>query len=339
MKPSGSVRGSYRGSAEAARGASGAADYEQEEGLPSRTEILAFIAREREGLNGRPRAKIGKREIARAFNIRGGAKIALKRMLKDLEAEGAIERRRKSLHKPGLLPGVVLADFTLRDRDGDLIATPVEWSAEQGPAPTILVLAKARRKPAVPAPAPGDRALLRVEPFPGAEPGEPSYAGRVIKLLGRLKPQLIGIFRADQQGGGRVVPVEKKKIGRGELLIAPGDQGAACDGDLVAVDVLRAGRLGLPAAKVSERLGAIDTEKAISLIAIHTHQIPHVFGPEVIAEAERARPATMDDREDWRAIPLVTIDPEDAKDHDDAVHAERDPDPANPGGTWGTEGR
>ena len=42
--------------------------------------------------------------------------------------------------------------------------------------------------------------------------------------------------------------------------------------------------------KVRERLGALDSEKAISLIAIHSHQIPHVFRPEAIAEAERARP-------------------------------------------------
>jgi ribonuclease R len=301
------------------------------EALPSRADILAYIAREREGLDGRERGKIGKREIARAFNIKGGAKIALKRMLRDLEAEGAIERRRKTLHKPGLLPAVLVADVISRDRDGDLIAAPAEWDAGQGPKPTILVVARARQKPGAAA-APGDRALMRVEPVPGAGPGEPAYGGRIIKLLPRLRPQLLGIFRADRQGGGRVVPVDKKAIGRGELIIAPGDQGAACDGDLVAVDVLRTNRLGLPAAKVRERLGAIDTEKAISLIAIHAHQIPHVFGPEVIAEAERAKPVTMGRREDWRAVPFVTIDPEDAKDHDDAVHAERDANPANAGG-------
>src|SRR5262249_41721052 len=49
-------------------------------------------------------------------------------------------------------------------------------------------------------------------------------------------------------------------------------------------------------------------------------------------EAEAAKPATLEGREDWRNIPLVTIDPPDAKDHDDAVHAEPDPDPGNKGG-------
>jgi ribonuclease R len=304
--------------------------------LPSRADILAFIAREREALCGKAQGKIGKREIARAFNIKGAAKIALKRLLKDLESDGAIQRRHKNLHKPGVLPAIVLADVIARDRDGDLLAAPAEWDAAQGPAPKILLTIRARTnaggRPGAPAPAPGDRALIRVEPLSGAEPGEPAYTGRVVKLLPRSKAQLLGIFRASMGGGGRIVPVDKKNVNRGELSVGPGDEGAAHDGDLVAVEVLRTGRLGLPAAKVRERLGALDSEKAISLIAIHTHRIPHVFGPRVIAEVEQAKSASMAHREDWRAIPLVTIDPADAKDHDDAVHAERDPDPANPGG-------
>ncbi|MDQ6701813.1 MAG: ribonuclease R, partial [Pseudomonadota bacterium] len=248
--------------------------------LPSRADILAFIAREREVLGGKTRGKIGKREIARAFNVKGPARIALKRILKDLEADGAIERRRKSLHKPGLLPGVVLADMIARDRDGDLLAAPAEWDMGQGQAPQILVMAKARQKPGPPAPAPGDRALMRVELVPGAEPGEPAYTGRVVKLLPRAKTQVLGIFRSDPRGGGRIVPIDKKNVNRGELSVGLGDEGPARDGDLVAVEVLRNGRVGLPAAKVRERLGAFDNERAISLIAIHAHQIPHVFGRE-----------------------------------------------------------
>ena len=126
-------------SAEAATAAEGAA-------LPSRADILAFIAREREAMGGKAQGKIGKREIARAFNIKGADRIALKRLLKDLEAEGAIERRRKTLHKPGLLPAIVLADVIARDRDGDLLAAPAEWDIAQGPAPKILLTIRARAK-------------------------------------------------------------------------------------------------------------------------------------------------------------------------------------------------
>src|SRR5207237_8420341 len=73
-------------------------------------------------------------------------------------------------------------------------------------------------------------------------------------------------------------------------------------------------------------------EKAISLIAIHAHEIPQAFSPAGLVEAEDAKPTTLRGRDDWRDVPLVTIDPPDAKDHDDAVHAQADPDPNNKGG-------
>ena len=124
------------------------------------------------------------------------------------------------------------------------------------------------------------------------------------------------------------MPVDKKSLGR-ELNIPPGATLDAQDGDLIAAEVARSGRYGLPTARVKERLGSLKSERAVSLIAINAHGIPSVFGREVVAEAESARPATLAGREDWRDVPLVTIDPVDAKDHDDAVFARRDPDPAN----------
>ncbi len=295
--------------------------------LPTREDILSFLKREREAGAG----KIGKREIARAFAIKGADRIALKQMLKELEAEGAIERRRKVLHRPGTLPSVVLADITSRDKDGDLVAVPVEWDPEQGPVPKILLM-PSRQRPGAATPGIGDRALIRTEVLRDAAPNEPAYSGRVVKLLQRARTQVLGIYRADPRGGGRVVPIDKKNVGRGELFVAEGSEGSAQEGDLVAVDVMRGNRLGLPAAKVRERLGSLATEKAMSLIALHAHGIPNVFRPETIAETERARPASVAEREDWRAVPFVTIDPPDAKDHDDAVFAAPDPDPANHGG-------
>jgi ribonuclease R len=291
--------------------------------LPSREEILAFVGREQ-----RP-AKIGKREIARAFGIKGADRVALKNMLKKLEAEGAIERRRKQLHKAGQLPAVVLAEIAGRDSDGELIATPIEWDAEQGPTPKILIH-HGRRRPGMSVPGVGDRALIRTELRRDAGPREPAYDGRIIKLLDRAKSQMLGIYRTDSHGGGRVVPIDKRNINRGEFVVTEG--GEARDGDLVAVDVLRSGRLGLPAVKIRERLGSIATERAMSLIAVHAHGIPNQFRPEALSEAERAGAPPATAREDWRDMPLVTIDPADAKDHDDAVFARPDPNPENPGG-------
>jgi len=293
-----------------------------ETSLPSREDLVAFIS----SASG----KVGKREIARAFNVQGGDRIWLKQMLKDLEQAGVVDRRRKTVHKAGQLPPVVLADITSRDKDGELVATPAEWDAdEHGPVPTIIISLPRKPRPGAPVPGIGDRALLRVHPLKADDVHR--YSGRVVKIVAKQKAQVLGIFRALPNGGGRLVPVEKKAQGR-ELIINPGDEGEARDGDLVAATISKGGKYGLPHAKVRERLGSVQSEKAVSLIALYAHNIPHVFSREVLDEAEQAKPVTMDGREDWRDIPLVTIDPPDAKDHDDAVHAQPDDDPNNPGG-------
>ena len=158
-----------------------------------------------------------------------------------------------------------------------------------------------------------------------------AYRGRVIKVIDHAKTRVLGIFRKLPDGGGRLIPVDKKQAGR-ELNIAKADTGGAEDGDLVSVDLVRSRGFGLASGKVKERLGSLASEKAVSLIAIHAHEIPQAFSPAALREAEEAKPATLKGREDWRDVPLVTIDPPDAKDHDDAVHAEPDPDPNNKGG-------
>jgi ribonuclease R len=285
--------------------------------LPSRDELLAFI-RERSG-------KVGAREIARAFGAKNADRAALNRLLRQLADDGAIDRRRKRLHHAGSLPPVVLADVTGRDGDGELLARPTEWDEDAHGAPPVIRIVTPRRAHRSEVPGVGDRALLRIE-----KSGE-EISGRVIKLLDRAKSRVLGIFRGLPDGSGRLVPIDKKQLGR-ELAI-PADRAAgSSDGDLVAVDVSRSGRLGLPMASVIERLGSIKSERAVSLIAIHAHDIPHVFSRAVLDEAEAAQPATLAGREDWRDVPFVTIDPPDAKDHDDAVHAVPDPDPRNRGG-------
>ena len=286
--------------------------------LPSREELAAFI-RERSG-------KVGAREIARAFGAKNADRAALNRMLRELADAGEIDRRRKRLHHPGTLPPVVLADVTGRDADGELLARPTEWDeAAHGAPPVIRIVTPRRPRPGEVAGV-GDRALLRIE-----KSSEEETTARVIKLLDRAKHRVLGIFRGLPGGGGRLVPVDKKQLGR-EMAIPADRSGGAVDGDLVAVEVSRNGRLGLPMGSVIERLGSIKSERAISLIAIHSHDIPHVFSRTLLDEADAARPATLAGREDWRQVPFVTIDPPDAKDHDDAVHAVPDPDPRNAGG-------
>lgn len=291
-------------------------------GFPSREQLLAFI-KDNPG-------KAGTREIAKAFGLKNADRAELKRVLRHLADEGAVEKHRHKLHKPGTLPPVTLADVTGRDRDGEMLAIPTEWDEEaHGEAPKIRIATPRRPKPGEAAGI-GDRVLVRLEEL--REPDqEARYSGRIIKILTHAKKRILGIFRALPGGGGRLVPVDKKSLGR-ELSIAPGATMDAEDGELVAADLSKEGRFGLPTGRIKERLGSLKSERAVSLIAIHAHSIPNVFSNEALAEAAAAEPAGLKGREDWRKIPLITIDPADAKDHDDAVFAEPDRDPDNRGG-------
>lgn len=291
--------------------------------FPSQDAIVAFV-------RANPGKNIGTREIAREFGLKNADRIELKRILRELADAGTIAKQGKKIREPAALPPTVTADIVTRDRDGELIATPTEWDeAAHGATPRIRIHVPRRPLPGTAAGV-GDRALLRIEKIDN-DNGPVAYHGRIIKVLDNARARVLGIFRALPAGGGRLIPVDKKQAGR-ELNISKADSGGAEDGDLVSVDLLHSRGFGLASGKVKERLGSLATEKAVSLIAIHSHDIPQAFSREAIEESEAAKPATLQGREDWRAVPLVTIDPPDAKDHDDAVYAELDPDPNNKGG-------
>lgn len=281
--------------------------------LPSKTDILNWIA-QNPGLSA-------KRDIAKAFGIKGDQRIELKRLLKELEAEGALEKRRHSYRDSSKLPPVSLLVILPPDRQGDQWATPMDWEGE-GPAPKILYRAAKTDAPV----AEGDRILARLTEVKG---GDADCEARLIRKLGTNPQKILGIFRKEAEGG-RIVPIDKGqdkdwRVGRDFTLNAR-------DGELVEAEQSGRRGLGLPQAKILNRLGDPSAPKAVSLIAIHQHGIPDHFPDAVIAEADAAKPATAKGREDLRDLPLVTIDPIDARDHDDAVYAEPDTDPANPGG-------
>ncbi|MDE2379892.1 ribonuclease R [Bradyrhizobium sp.] len=290
-------------------------------GFPDRNAIVAFI-------KANP-GKVGTREIAREFGLKNAYRAELKRMLRELADEGTIKKKRRRISEPDSLPPTVLADITGRDSDGELIASPAEWDeVESGEPPKIRIHVPRRAAPGTAAGV-GDRALLRVERADETE--GPAYRGRIIKVIDRAKSRILGVFRSLPEGGGRLVPVDKKFADR-ELNIGRTETLGAEDGDLVSVDIVRSRGFGLASGRVKEKLGSVKSEKAISLIAIYAHDIPLQFSPAATREADVAEPANLRGREDWRDVPLVTIDPPDAKDHDDAVHAEADPDPSNKGG-------
>ncbi|RWB26955.1 MAG: ribonuclease R [Mesorhizobium sp.] len=283
---------------------------------PSRDEILRYIAENPD--------RSGKRDIAKAFALRGEDRIWLKDILRDLQDEGLLTKERKRLARVGALAHVAVLDIFGRDADGVLLAHPTE-AIGNGEPPVIAI--RVSRGGGGPTPGIGDRVLAKT--FPTDDATGPAYTGRVMKIFEKRTDAVLGVFRVLQDGTFRIEPVERRQP---ELVVDKEFQNGAKNGDLVEVEPARASRYGLPRAKVLAVLGSLTSEKAVSMIAIHAHDIPHVFPADVIAEAEAVKPATLAGREDWRELPLVTIDPADAKDHDDAVFAISDPDEKNPGG-------
>ncbi|MCV2872325.1 ribonuclease R [Defluviimonas sp. WL0050] len=282
--------------------------------IPSKTEILDWIA-DNPGLTA-------KRDIAKAFGIKGADRIELKRLLKELEAEGTLERRRKTYRDPDKLPPVTILTILPPDRNGDQFAKAMEWQGE-GPEPRVLFSPRKADAPV----AEGDRILARVNEVRGEDY---QYEARLIRKIGANPHKVIGIFRKATEGG-RIVPIDKGS--EKEWLVAADATQGAKDGELVEAEQAGPkGRMGLPKARIIERLGDPSAPKAVSLIAIHQHGIPDDFPDAVIEEADAMKPAPLGDREDLRHLPFITIDPADARDHDDACYAHPDEDPKNEGG-------
>lgn len=276
-------------------------------GLPGRQQILDFIA-----TSDTP---AGKREIARAFGLTAQEKIGLKALLKDMADEGLIDSAPgRAFHKMGGLPKVTVLRVVDVDDGGTIWATPERWEADV-PPPRVRVRERRRGELGV-----GTRILARTE-----EAGN-GWIAHAMKTLAPAAEQMIGVLRGE---GDRLwlQGVEKKE----KREYAVSDAGGAQAGDLVLAE--RTGRPPRITARVVERLGDPFAPRSFSLIAIHRHEIPHVFTEETLAEATRvARQPLGDDREDLTHLPIVAIDPADARDHDDAIWATPDDDPANEGG-------
>src|SRR3954451_14332343 len=275
--------------------------------LPSRKQILDFIA-----TSDQP---AGKREIARAFGLRGDAKIALKRLLNDMADEGLIETgRARAFNKAGGVPRVTVFKIVEADDSGTIWAQPELWEADS-PPPRVRVIEKERRG----ALGIGDRVLARTE-----ERGEHLVA-HPLKKLERKAQLVLGVLRKE---GTRfwLTPVEKKE--RRELAVSDVGEGEA--GGLVLFE--GSGRGPRVTARVDAVLGDPFAPKSFSLIAIHKYELPHEFGDAAIEEANRVAKLPLGEREDLTHLPIVAIDPADARDHDDAIWATRDEDEDNKDG-------
>ncbi len=284
------------------------------QGVPDR-EALARFVRE----NGE--TDIG--AVARHFGLKGQDRRAVRLLLKELQAEGVLGRRgRKGFSQAGALPPVGVADVVERSADGDLY---VKLKLAGDDAPPVR-LAPSRHEDKAGAPGLGDRLLVRFEKL---ETGE--VEARMIKRLGQSAHRLLGVVRKSRREV-RVEPVDRRT--KESLVLPPHEAEELSDGDLVLAQVASGGahRYGPKLGKLLEVVGREDDPRAASLIAIHTHGIPIGFTEAAEAEAAQAQEPTLQGRTDLRDIPLVTIDPPDARDHDDAVYAEPDSDLKNVGG-------
>ena len=288
---------------------------QQPGGLPSKAEITEYI-------NENP-GRVGTREIARAFNITAAGRVELKRLLHEMRDEGLNQNAARAIGGVRSLAKVLVLEITGRDIDGELLAQPFEWRGAT-PAPRILIV-PGDGEGAKPAGV-GDKVLARLTQ------ADDGYEARVMRHLGRPTEtgarRVLGVLQLDGKEC-RVRPVEK---GRDEILISRDHTMGAQSGELVQVEMEMGRRYGPPLGKVVERLGLVNDARSVSLIAIYEHGIPVEFPPAAVKEAEAATPPKLGKGTDLRGLPLVTIDPPDARDHDDAVWAEADTDPKNAGG-------
>jgi ribonuclease R len=279
-------------------------------GFPTRDQVMEFITQSD--------TPAGKREIAKAFGLKGQEKIALKALLKDMADEGLIDLGpARAFHKMGGVPKVTVLRIVDVD-DTTLIATPERWEAEGQPAPRLRVVERGKRG----ALTIGDRILARTE-----EAGK-GWVAHPMKKLAKASEELLGVVEQMADGKLWLRPVDKRI--RKDTPIS--DVGTAKPGDLVLAEPH--GRPPRISARVTDILGDPFAPRSFSLIAIHKHGIPHVFPDraEDEAVAASALPLHEDKREDLRHLPIVAIDPVDARDHDDAVWATPDEDEGNVGG-------
>ncbi|MDG1996570.1 MAG: ribonuclease R [Emcibacteraceae bacterium] len=288
--------------------------------FPDEKQILEFI-RENPG-------RASKREITRAFKIKGEDKIKLKKLLRKMTLDGKLDKPQKSrLAISGELPPVLVVEIGGIDQHGDLTARPQNWDEPTDPPKILMYSHDKRNKLGL-----GDAALVRLNP--NTDKGESGFVAKVIRKIEKSTSQIMGVFRTDDEHIAFVNPTDKKD--RNQYLIPRNDWNGAKDGSLVLIKLKaaqgRSRKMKAKPAKVLKTFGSMNDAKSISLIAIITQGIPLEFPQDVLAEAKKSEEPKLGNRTDLRDLPLITVDPSDARDHDDAFWAEMDPDPKNEGG-------
>ncbi|HET9315598.1 MAG TPA: ribonuclease R [Vicinamibacteria bacterium] len=163
----------------------------------------------------------------------------------------------------------------------------------------------------------GDRVVVRVERVTPKGP-----EGRIIRVLERALTRMVGRYEEDGKFGGHVVPFDKRLLH--ELFIPPGQEGGAASGQMVSAEITRPPTATRnPTGRVLEVLGRLEDKGVDLKVVMAKHALPDSFPPDVEEEAARVPRSVRDEdragRTDFRPWPTITVDPETARDHDDAI--------------------
>ncbi len=274
----------------------------------SRAQILDFL---------RAHPGADRRSVARELRLKGEERVQLKLLWRELADEGLLQPAESGaaprIVETGPAPDILLVRIEAIDLDtGEALAEPVEW-ARAGAPPRIRLSRFDAAGLTV-----GGRALVRV----GERAGR-AWRARLLRQAPDLPERVVGVVRHTRIG--RVLEPADKKL-KLEFLLADDAQDPPAEGELVVATPLAQRRFEKPRAKIVERLGDEHAPRAASAIALALHEIPVDFSPAALEQARRSVPAPDAGRENLRSLPLVTIDGADARDFDDAVFAEPDPD-------------
>ncbi|MBE2191295.1 MAG: ribonuclease R [Alphaproteobacteria bacterium] len=284
--------------------------------LPDKEQILKLL--EKFGV------AMTKRDVIAAFGIKGEeARIALKKLLKEMEEEGLlIKDMGKSYKIADALPPVCVVEITDIDIDGDLFATPAEWQADlQGSPPRIEIMPDKKGHPSFMV---GDRALVRVR-----KAGHNIFEAIIIKKVDAATARIVGYIK-QIKGGYLLAPVDRRA--KHDFDIPSTELNGALVGQIVVAEIQPSRSSLRKKVRIVEVVGNIDNPKVISLMALYEAGLRPTFPESVIAETDDMTIPSLGNRTDLRDIPLVTIDGSDARDFDDAVFAEPDTQPNNEGG-------
>ncbi len=271
---------------------------QEPDGFPDAQTILDFIQTSA--------GKVGKREIARHFGIKGADRIRLKRILRDLAAEGEIETDKLSgLRLAGDLPAVCMIEIIGRNSEGAFIAKPTQSVPDPAPIIEIQEMRRTKQQPVQI----GDHALARL-----TRKSQTQFVARIIKRISQSTERLIGIVRKSGSHS-RLVPADRRE--RYDYDLVP-DTGFS-ENDVIIAERVEGRRRGERKARFVSRIGAADAPDVFSMIAIAEQSIRFTFADEVIAEAEALPTLPKRPRTDLTAFDFITIDPADARDHDDAI--------------------